>query len=179
MVWAKECRICHKHFTTPQPHTVYCPECHGQAKNALASRIYRQKHSHPCLDCGKPVSPKAERCRSCSHTQFGKEHRRESNPHWKGGKGYDSNGYIRLLKKDHPRAINGYIYEHLAVWEDANGELPKGYIIHHLNGIKHDNRLSNLMAVQRGQHHFALYLQSLQKHIRDLEAQLAQQTLPS
>jgi len=79
--------------------------------------------------------------------------------------------------KHHERNTRGYLYEHIAVWEEANGKLPEGYVIHHLNGIRHDNRLSNLMALSRSKHHFALHLQALQKRIRDLEAEVSQQKL--
>lgn len=33
---------------------------------------------------------------------------------------------------------------HVCVWEEANGKVPKGYVIDHINGDIHDNRLDNL-----------------------------------
>jgi hypothetical protein len=33
---------------------------------------------------------------------------------------------------------------HRIVWIDSNGIIPKGYVIDHINGIKSDNRISNL-----------------------------------
>jgi hypothetical protein len=38
-------------------------------------------------------------------------------------------------------------WEHRYVWEQANGKIPKGMQIHHINGIKDDNRLENLRMV--------------------------------
>ena len=37
--------------------------------------------------------------------------------------------------------------EHRYVWTQANGEIPKGMQIHHINGNKKDNRLENLELV--------------------------------
>jgi len=40
------------------------------------------------------------------------------------------------------------------VWEKANGKpLPKGWVIHHLNGVKDDNRPENLLGLPSNQHH--------------------------
>jgi hypothetical protein len=38
---------------------------------------------------------------------------------------------------------------HREIWVAAHGSIPKGWIIHHLNGGKTDNRLENLAAVPR------------------------------
>jgi hypothetical protein len=42
--------------------------------------------------------------------------------------------------------------EHRLVWEAANGPIPDGMILHHLNGNKLDNRLENLELVSREEH---------------------------
>ncbi|GEM_PF-2302888 len=34
--------------------------------------------------------------------------------------------------------------EHVLVWESANGRIPAGFVIHHINQDKLDNRLDNL-----------------------------------
>lgn len=42
---------------------------------------------------------------------------------------------------------------HIIAWEDANGrELPKGYVVHHIDGNGHNNDPSNLVAMTRGEH---------------------------
>lgn len=77
------------------------------------------------------------------------------NPNWKGGRYQDSHGYIRLYYPGHHRCWRNqnYIFEHTLVWEQANNtELPDGYDIHHLNGIKNDNRPDNLVAMKHGEH---------------------------
>jgi len=46
---------------------------------------------------------------------------------------------------DHPRSVNGYVFEHILVAERALGcYIPAKHIIHHINGKKDDNRLENL-----------------------------------
>lgn len=49
--------------------------------------------------------------------------------------------------------INGkQILEHRYIWEQAFGPIPKGYDIHHIDGIKDHNVLENLQLVTRLEH---------------------------
>lgn len=41
---------------------------------------------------------------------------------------------------------------HRYVWEQHNGPIPAGYIIHHINGNKKDNRLENLSCLTQQEH---------------------------
>lgn len=43
-------------------------------------------------------------------------------------------------------------YEHRLVWIKANGEIPKGLDVHHINGNKQDNRIENLELIPHGKH---------------------------
>lgn len=48
---------------------------------------------------------------------------------------------------------NGKNYQlHRLIWETYKGEIPKGYIIHHINGNKKDNRIENLACISQKEH---------------------------
>lgn len=51
-----------------------------------------------------------------------------------------------VLARDHPRAgSNCYVFEHVLVMEDILGRrLVPGETVHHLNGVRDDNRPDNL-----------------------------------
>ena len=79
---------------------------------------------------------------------------------------------------EHPRALsNGYVFEHLVVWEKHHNPLPDGWHIHHINGIKNDNRIENLQAMPGREHVRYIAMQSdkiqqLEEEIRSLQQRI-------
>ena len=84
----------------------------------------------------------------------------------------NTGGYILEYKPEHPRAgKNGYVGQHILVWEEANGKpLPEAWIVHHLNGIKNDNRPENLAGLSTRAH--SLVLNEKANRIKVLEDKL-------
>jgi len=85
--------------------------------------------------------------------------RGENSPKWKGGKSPMGNGYIGQHCPNHPKANRGcHVYEHILVAEKILGKhLPKGAVIHHVNGIRTDNRPENLVICQDQTYHKLLH----------------------
>ena len=63
-------------------------------------------------------------------------------------------GYIHLYFPSHPSAnVNGHILEHRLVAEQKYGrQLNKNEHVHHINGVKDDNRPENLEVVTASSH---------------------------
>ena len=68
-------------------------------------------------------------------------------------------GYIKVYAPDHPHATkDGYVMKHRLVMEKALGIIiPKGFVVHHLNGERTDNRIENL-AIMKFEAHAALHM---------------------
>jgi hypothetical protein len=69
------------------------------------------------------------------------------------GRGTLSNGGYRLIY------VNGKrVYEHVHIAEKALGKsLPKGAIVHHINGMTSDNRSNNLVVCPSQAYHLLLH----------------------
>jgi hypothetical protein len=69
------------------------------------------------------------------------------NANWKGGRTKHKAGYVMVRVDGHPRATRsgGYVFEHILVMERALGRhLYQDESVHHINGVRDDNRLANL-----------------------------------
>lgn len=93
-------------------------------------------------------------------------------PNFKGGSYTEKGGYKLLLIPQHYKADSrGYVREHVLIWEKVhNRKLPEGYHIHHINGIKNDNRPINLIALSKKTHD--RLIPELKKRIRQLEQEV-------
>lgn len=140
----------------------------------LVSQAFRERHLK-------------RRTRSEAHILAHKLHperypilKRELSSSWNGGRAELKNGYVKVIAPLNykgictykPRTPNcsGSMLEHRLVWEQTHGRLlKKGEIVHHLNGIKNDNRPENLVAVNRHNHERHTFTLLLQGRIRELE----------
>lgn len=71
-----------------------------------------------------------------------------------GRKEKNQKGYVRIYFPSHPKADKrGWILEHDLIMECNLGRwLDNNEVVHHINGIKDDNRLKNLQLMTRSEH---------------------------
>lgn len=159
----------------------------GDIKEALEIG-YKGTHKsiwHACIDCGKERwvklsynEPRNLRCNTCVAKI--RNQRGENNPNWRGGRIGDKKGYILIrIYSDAPffsmassagRGDCKYIREHRLIMAQSLGRcLEKHEIVHHLNGIKDDNRIENLSLTHAKAHPTKTFIKQLQKRIRELE----------
>ena len=92
-------------------------------------------------------------------TEFKKGIIGEQNLRWKGGRRKLKNGYIIIKSYNHPKAYRNEVYEHIIVAEKKLGRyLTKNERVHHINGIKDDNRPKNIMIFPSHKEHLILHL---------------------
>ena len=127
------------------------------------ARKYQRGKAHPqlrgfpredrvCETCRIAFRPKRSSApaRFCSNACKFTGNRGPNAPNWKGGRLIDKSGYVLIRRPEHPRAkkffgIRCYVREHIVVIEQKLGRsLSKGETVHHINGVKSDNRPENL-----------------------------------
>ena len=66
---------------------------------------------------------------------------------------YIKRGWMMEWNPSHPRATaDGYVKRMYRVWWEGRGILPKGLVLHHMNGNKQDDRVENLLPVDCREH---------------------------
>lgn len=161
-----ECSGCGKRYEAQRNDSKWCPECRGPAHKArIAARETARKS--PCPDCGQLKARKAARCRTCENRRRNGERRGPLSATWKGGRTRHADGYIEVN-------VDGRkVLEHRLVWQQAHGPIPPTVHIHHLNGIKTDNRLENLAATDaEGHQHRRRMVEPYEQRIKELEARI-------
>lgn len=85
----------------------------------------------------------------------------KGNSNWRGGICRRKNWYVYIYMPKHPFALDNYVAEHRLVMEKKLGRYLKfNELVHHINGIKNDNRIENLElsdSSKHATHHFKLY----------------------
>lgn len=79
----------------------------------------------------------------------------EYNPNWRGGKRIDKDGYVLIYTPSHPFTDKTKcVREHRLIYEQYyNCCLFPWIEVHHINGIKNDNRIENLQPITSSDHH--------------------------
>lgn len=81
-------------------------------------------------------------------------HGGSKSPNWNGGVSISSKGYRLIKNPEHHRADSrGYVLEHILIFEKECGIIiPNNCCVHHINGIKNDNRIENLCMMTHSAH---------------------------
>lgn len=117
-------------------------------KSGWHKGTFHTKESKRKMSLSKTGKPSPLKGKKCTYFE-GKK-----NPNWKGGK-IKQNKYIIVYQPKHPFCNKmGYLYEHRLVMEKHLGRyLKPEEVVHHINGIKDDNRIENLMLFENSKKH--------------------------
>ncbi len=142
--WRKKPSVLDDHFHDIQPLAQQCFTCR-EIKEALDLPVQTEQIRRWLHKNGIELHAK-------QGAQPGSRHR-----DWKGGRNITKDGYVLVYRPDHPNARNnGYILEHrLVMAEEIGRPLTDEEVVHHINGIRDDNRLENLQLFESNAEHLA------------------------
>lgn len=147
----KICVVCGKRVRRPSSHSHAKKACEWCGK--MMEKLLRF--------CSQKEWDQKKYCsRSCVASSHLTGRKGESNFGWKGGRMKRKDGYIYVRLPNHPNAsVGGYFFEHRHVMEQHLGRyLERSERVHHINGIKDDNRLENLQLFSSESEHQRFHL---------------------
>ena len=118
------------------------------------AKISASLMGHPPPNKGVPCSP-GQRAK-ISATMKGRPGHR-SGPTLPVGSRCPTRGYVTV------KTLDGWKYEHRVLFEEVYGPVPYGFVVHHKNGIREDNRLENLTIMTKSQHAKKHYVKWMQR----------------
>lgn len=172
------CVQCKQIYPPTRRNQIYCSKgCVYASRRIYASRkeksrVLAKRHydmwrkrtpKRNCLVCLALYSPTLKNQRFCSKSCSNK-YRYKNNESWRkkllnnflySGRFRDKDtGYIWVYAPSHPKASNrGFVYEHRVTAEKYIGRyLKNSEVVHHINGIRDDNRIENLQVIVAGEH---------------------------
>jgi hypothetical protein len=78
---------------------------------------------------------------------------------WNGGKAVVGKGYIGIYRPDHPRAVSGYVLEHVLIAERALGKaLTAEHPVHPFDEVRTNNTNDNLVVCEDQAYHSLLHV---------------------
>lgn len=138
-----------------------CGYC-GKKFHLKESYLKKLKHQ-PC--CSRDCLAKYRKIiyQGNNNPNFG--NKGEKNPNWKSDRKITNYGYVKIRIEDHPfKDCDGFVFEHRLIAEKylltkdnsiiINGKkyLKKEYIVHHIDGNRTNNEVSNLKIMTLGEH---------------------------
>lgn len=106
-------------------------------------------NARKCLECGKEYTPRRKESKYCSRECSWKNnggHNKKKESWWVNQKGYIEG---KIWINDHTQIR---VKQHRWVWGNENGKIPEGYDIHHVDGNRQNNEISNLEMIQHSEH---------------------------
>lgn len=145
---------CKEHGFLKRPRvldsTRKCVEC-GSTKTK-----YKKHQKYGLVPMWHRVQENQWKCRTCYNREYDREkYKKTVLCHDKvEGKKIVKGGYLKIRVPDHPRADHrGMVLEHIVVAEQTIGRpLYKNEQVHHINGIRTDNRPENLEVMDGIEH---------------------------
>jgi len=90
--------------------------------------------------------------RQCVYKAFKKRGLDLRGPNFRPFQEYDGLKFTLKNTGYYALTTNNRCLMHRYVWEKQNGKIPLGWDIHHINGVKSDNRIENLECLPKSEH---------------------------